>query len=130
MAAATAGVLSGAPSTLHALATGRSPLEASRAAGELLGGPTLARGAVAHATMSLWWAAVLAAVPAVRGRPLRGAVAGLAVAALDLTIARRRFPRIAALPRLPQLADHAAFGALVAWRLPEPRPKGALARTR
>jgi hypothetical protein len=32
---------------------------------------------------------------------------------LDLTIAGRWFPAIAALPRLPQVADHILFGALV-----------------
>ena len=42
----------------------------------------------------------------------RGALAGLAIAALDLGLVGRRFPRIAALPLLPQLADHAAFGAI------------------
>jgi hypothetical protein len=43
-----------------------------------------------------------------------GALAGLAIAALDLGVAGRRFPRIPALPVLPQLADHAAFGAVAA----------------
>ena len=43
-----------------------------------------------------------------------GALAGLAIAALDLGLVGRRFPRIRALPLVPQLADHAAFGAIAA----------------
>jgi hypothetical protein len=37
----------------------------------------------------------------------------VAIAALDLGVAARRFPAIAGLPRAAQVADHAAFGALV-----------------
>lgn len=113
-AAAVAGALSGAPSTVHALATGRSPLEAARAAGELLGRPGLVRGVLAHAGMSVGWAAVLTVALPRRGRTWWGASAGLVIAALDLSIARRRYPAIDALPTGPQLADHVAFGALVA----------------
>lgn len=117
VAALLAGGLSGVPSTVHALSTQRSPLAAARAAGELLGRPGLARGLVAHALITLWWTAVLAAV-APRGAgagaaALRGAVGGAAIAALDLTIARRRFPAIAALPIGGQVADHVVFGAVV-----------------
>jgi len=57
--ATVAGVLSGGPSTVHAVATSRSPLAAARAAGELLGGAGLVRGALAHSALSLGWAAVL-----------------------------------------------------------------------
>jgi hypothetical protein len=42
-----------------------------------------------------------------------GALAGLAIAALDLGAVGRRFPRVRALPLLPQLADHALYGATV-----------------
>ncbi len=112
-AAVVAGVLSGAPSTIHALVTGRPVLGAARAAGEVLGRSGLARGLVAHAALSLAWAGVLAAVLPRRRRVLGGALAGLAIAGLDLTVAERRFPDIAALPRLPQVLDHVAFGALV-----------------
>jgi len=42
-----------------------------------------------------------------------GAAAGLAIAALDLGVIGRRFPRIRALSQAPQVADHLAFGALV-----------------
>jgi hypothetical protein len=41
------------------------------------------------------------------------AEAGLAIAALDLSIARRRHSAIDALPTGAQVADHVAFGALV-----------------
>ena len=117
-AAVVAGVLSGAPSTVHALATGGDVLAATRAAGTLLPGrrdrPGLLAGAIAHGVITVGWVGVLAV--ASRGRhlgPLRGAVAGAAIAALDLgLIAPRRAPAIAALPQPPQWADHLAFGAL------------------
>ena len=112
-AAVVAGGLSGGPSTLHALATGRSPLAAARAAGELLGRPSLVRGAVAHAGITFGWTTVLVRVLPRRHAVRWGAVAGLGIAALDLTIAQQRYPAITALPRWPQYADHLAFGALV-----------------
>ncbi len=40
--------------------------------------------------------------------------AGLAIAALDLGVLGRRFPRVRALPIGPQLADHALYGVVVA----------------
>jgi hypothetical protein len=49
--------------------------------------------------------------------PLRGAAAGVGIAALDLGVGGRLFPRIGALPVLPQLADHAAYGATVGYVL-------------
>ena len=61
-----AGVLSGAPSAVHALATGRSPLAAVRAAGNVVlpagapAGRLMLAGAVVHAVLSLGWAAVIA----------------------------------------------------------------------
>lgn len=42
----------------------------------------------------------------------RGAVAGLAIAALDLGVIGRRLPRVCALPLVRQFADHAVFGAI------------------
>jgi len=112
-------VLGGAPSTLHALVTGRDPLAATRAAGSLLpgrrergGGPLV--GAAVHAAISVGWAMVL--VPLLRRarHPVAaGLAAGAAVAGLDLAIAQRKFPAIAALPTGPQVADHLAFGALL-----------------
>jgi hypothetical protein len=112
-AAAVAGVLSGAPSTVHAVVTKRDVLSSTRAAGTLLGRPTVARGLLAHTAITLGWTAVIAAAPLARRRVVAGAAAGLLIGALDLGVARRRFPAISALPTVPQLLDHAAFGALV-----------------
>jgi hypothetical protein len=44
---------------------------------------------------------------------LWGAVAGAAIAALDLGVVGRRVPAIAELPSAPQVADHVVFGAVV-----------------
>ena len=118
-AALVAGVLSGAPSTVHALVTGGDVLAATRAAGTLLPGrrdrPGVVAGAAAHAAVTVWWVVLLGA--ASRGRrlgPWRGTLAGAGIAVLDLgVIAPRRAPAIAALPQAPQWADHLAFGALV-----------------
>jgi len=43
-----------------------------------------------------------------------GALAGLAIAVIDLGVVGRRFPRVRVLPLGPQLADHAAYGAIAA----------------
>lgn len=115
-AAAAAAVLSGIPSTVHALATGRDPLGATLAAGSILlpretRRPRLLAAAVpVHLALSLGWTVALDRT-GVRGAPA-GALAGLAIAALDLGLAGRRFPGIRALPLGPQLADHVAFGAI------------------
>ena len=116
-AGAWAAALSGVPSTLCALATGRDPLEATKAAGAILlpdeNDPLrlVAAALPVHLGLSLGWALVLDRL-GVRG-PLRGTAAGLAIAALDLGLAGRLFPRIRALPLGPQLLDHAAYGAVV-----------------
>ena len=118
-AGAVAAVLSGAPSTVHALATGRSPVEAIRAAGTLLlpddAAPAglAAAGVVAHSAISLGWGVVLTAALPSRRTIVWGTLAGLAIAGLDLGLLARRWPRIRALPTAPQVADHVAFGALV-----------------
>jgi hypothetical protein len=117
-AALWAGALSGAPSTVHALATGRDPLEATLAAGSVLlpdetrRAPLLAAAVPLHLVLSLGWTAVLDRA-GVRGARA-GAVAGLAIGALDLALAARLFPRVRALPLGPQFADHAVFGAIAA----------------
>jgi hypothetical protein len=117
-AAAWAAALSGAPSTLHALVTGRDPLEAVVAAGSILlpgetrRGRLLAAAVPVHLALSLGWALVLERA-GVRGAA-RGALAGLAIGALDLGAGARVVARVRALPLLPQLADHAAFGAVAA----------------
>ena len=42
------------------------------------------------------------------------AAAGLAIAALDLGVIGRRYPRIRALPLAPQVLDHLAYASTVA----------------
>ncbi|TWP46800.1 hypothetical protein FKR81_34955 [Lentzea tibetensis] len=108
---ALAAVIGGAPSTAHALLTGRDPLAATRAAGAILGRPGVAAGVAAHVLISAWWTLVLAA--AHRRRPLgaaSGAVAGLLIAALDLGVLAPA--EIRALPQWPQWLDHVVFGAV------------------
>jgi hypothetical protein len=124
-AAAVAGALSGVPSTAWALARHGDPLAPTWAAGRLLApgtppGPRLLGAAtVVHGAVSLGWTAVLAAVLPHRRRVATGAAGGVAIAALDLGVARlcRRDPRFAAVARLPlgpQVADHVAFGVIAA----------------
>jgi hypothetical protein len=113
IAAAVAGVVSGIPSTLDALRRG-IPLSASTAAaGTLLGRATIPRGLVAHAAVSVTWAAVLARVLPSQHRIASGALGGAAIAALDLGVIARRYPAIRALPQPAQWADHVLFGATV-----------------
>lgn len=118
-AGAIAGALSGAPSTIHALVTGRSPLDAVRAAGTLPSPDDapprrlLVAGVAAHGALSLGWGLALAALLPRRRSVLWGAVAGLAIAGIDLGLVGGRWPRIRALPLGPQIADHVAYGALV-----------------
>jgi hypothetical protein len=119
-AGAVAAVLSGLPSTVHTLVTGGDLTESTLAVGSVLLGDNaprghlLAAGAATHVAISLGWGAVLA--PFVPSRhPVRwGMGAGLAIAALDLGVIGRRFARVRALPLIPQVADHIAFGAVVA----------------
>jgi len=122
-AGAWAAVLGGAPSTAEALLRGGDPLEATAAAGSiLLPGETQRRRLLfaaipVHLALSLTWACGIALV-APRGREVPfGAAAGLGIAALDLGVIGRRFPRIRNLRPLPQVADHVAFGLVVGWVL-------------
>jgi hypothetical protein len=122
LAAAVASVVSGVPSTAHAVLTGRPPLEAARAAATLLprhhDRPGVATGLFVHVVVSAGWGTVLGLVLPKRHTVAWGAAAGLAIAVLDLGgIARRRAPAIAALPQAWQWADHVAFGATVGWVL-------------
>lgn len=117
-AALWAATLSGLPSTAHALATGRDPGAAAVAAGSVLlprersRAKLLAAAVPVHLAISLGWTLALdrAGVRTARG----GALAGLAIAALDLGVVGRRSARVRSLPLIPQLADHAAFGAIAA----------------
>ncbi|HEV2783783.1 MAG TPA: hypothetical protein VGX25_30725 [Actinophytocola sp.] len=118
VAGTVAGVVSGAPSTVHALVTGGDPFAATAAAGSLVlrteRRPRLIAAAVGvHFAVSIGWGVVLAAVLPRRHTTAWGAVAGLAIAALDLGLVGRRFPMIRALPVAPQVADHVLYGAVV-----------------
>lgn len=119
-AGAIAAVVSGTPSTLHAMATRASLLDGALAAGSLLLPrerrrlPLLLAAIPAHTAISLGWAVVLSAALPRRGTVPAGALAGLAIAALDLGVIGRRHPRIRALPLWPQVADHLAFGTVAA----------------
>jgi len=73
--------------------------------------PLVAAAAPVHLGLSFGWALVLERV-GIRG-VARGAVAGIAIAALDLGLGSPRFPRVCALPLGPQVADHLAYGAIV-----------------
>jgi hypothetical protein len=121
VAGAVAAVVSGAPSTLWALAAGEDPLEASLAAGSLLLPDETRRGRLVvaalpvHLAISVSWAIVLARTLPRRRTAAAGVVAGLGIAALDIGVIGRRFPRVRALPLLPQVADHAAYGAVVGY---------------
>ncbi|MEA2234761.1 MAG: hypothetical protein QOD83_4577 [Solirubrobacteraceae bacterium] len=120
VAGAIAAVVSGVPSTAHAIITRHNPLEASLAAGTLLlpreqrWTRLLPAAIVAHALLSLGWACALAALLPRRRTVEAAALAGLAIAALDLGCVGRRFPRIRALPLLPQVLDHLAYSVTVA----------------
>jgi hypothetical protein len=113
-----AGVLSGSPSTLHALVRGGDVLAATRAAGTLVPGrrdrPSALAGAAVHLVLTAWWSTVLGAVVRrVGGGVGTGIIGGAAIAALDLGVVARRYPAIRALPQGPQWADHLLFGAVV-----------------
>ena len=110
VAVGVAAVVSGAPSTVHALCTDRSSLASTRAAGTLLGRASLPRGLAAHAALSLSWGVVLAFLLPRRHRAGFGLLAGAGIAALDLGVVGRRILAIRALPQLPQWCDHLVFG--------------------
>jgi hypothetical protein len=138
-AGSVAALLSGAPSTLWALATHADPLEPSLAAGSMLlprgsrRRSLLAAAAGVHVALSLGWAQALAVLPGSRQRTpaigaLWGAAVGLGIAALDLGLAHvsgsARFAAVRALPVLPQVADHLAYGAIVGALLARPVRSG------
>ena len=114
-----AAIVSGAPSTAHAVATRRDPLEATKAAGTIALGEDappwalVLAAAPVHLAISLFWAALLERALPPRNRAAWGAAAGLAISAFDLGVVGRRYPAIRRLPLAPQIADHAVFGAVV-----------------
>jgi hypothetical protein len=123
IAGAVAAAVSGVPSTAWALLHGDDPLEATLAAGWLLmpresrRGRLLGAAVPVHLALSLGWAMVLAPLLPHRREVATGAAGGLAIAAVDLAIVGRLSPRVRALPLLPQLADHLAYGATVGYVL-------------
>lgn len=134
-AGAWAGALSGAPSTVAALVRRGSPLEASRAAGAILlpaearDARLLPAAALVHGTLSVGWGVALAATLPRRRTVAAGVAAGLVIAALDLGVVGRAFPRIRALPLGPQVADHVAFGVIAATVIERRRSLRALPRS-
>jgi hypothetical protein len=130
-AGGAAAVLSGAPSTVHALVTGGDPLAATLAAGSIALPrenrtlPLLLAAVPVHLAVSLGWALVLSAALPRRRTVLAGATAGLALAALDLGTVGRRVPRVRALALGPQLADHVAYGAVAGAMLARRRRRRA-----
>ena len=123
VAGVVASVLAGVPSTVHAMATGRSILEGAAAAGSILlprehrTAVLVAAAVPVHLGLSLGWAQAIAAVVP-RRRPVAGSIAcGLAIAALDLLVIGRHLPRIRALAQPPQWLDHLAYGATVGFVL-------------
>ena len=115
---AVAASCGGLPSTVHALATGGDPLQATRAAATVVPGrrdrPGVTAGIAVHMLISAGWTTVLTAVDRRRRLGLLGGIAaGLLIATLDLEIIGRTRPAIRSLPRLPQWLDHIAFGAIV-----------------
>ena len=113
--------MSGLPSTVITLARRESLLDGARAAGAILlpretRTPVLLAAAVpVHLGLSLGWAAVIARLP--RQGAMVGALAGLAIAAVDLGVIGRRIPAIRALPQKRQWADHVAYGLSVSYLL-------------
>jgi hypothetical protein len=114
-------VFSGVPSTVWALATGGDPWEATRAAGRMLlpqaqALPVLfAAAAVVHGSLSTFWALVCAyALPTRHTAPWALALITAVALCNLLVVAPRAFPDVAALAFWPQMADHWAWGALMA----------------
>jgi hypothetical protein len=106
-------LLSGIPSTLHALATGRDILHATRAAATML--PLtpyfFVNAALVHGGVSLFWALVLWYVLPRRRAAAWATGAAALIGVLDLRIiAPQFFPEVAALQFWPQMADHLAWG--------------------
>jgi hypothetical protein len=115
---AVATLFSGLPSTLHALAAGADPLEATRAAGAMLIGPgrtqaaLVAAAALVHPAISSFWTWVFGRLLPRRRVALWAVLGSAAVALFDLrVVAPALFPEVAALPFWPQLADHLMWGA-------------------
>jgi hypothetical protein len=136
VAGAVAAVVSGAPSTLHAVVAGFDVLESGRAAGSIVLWredrtlPLIAAAVPVHVAVSLGWAVVLASVLPRRRTEAWGVAGGLAIAGLDLGVVGRLLPRVRALPQLPQWADHVTYGAVVGYVVARRRRARELATVR
>ena len=120
LAAGTAGaLLSGVPSTVVTLARRESLLDGVTAAGSILlpaerrTAPLIAAAVPVHLALSFGWAALMAVLLPRRATVPFAVAGGLAIAALDLEVIARAFPRIRALPQARQWADHVAYGLAV-----------------
>jgi hypothetical protein len=123
-ATAVAAALSGAPSTLEAFRRQRDlrsvmtyVWDATCSVGTLVppGRPDLIRGALLHVGISVLCGEGLARMVPERNSVIWGAGAGLVIGVINVGVIGRRFPAIAALPLVPQLADNVAFGAVFAF---------------
>src|SRR4051794_41664006 len=140
LAAGAAGaVLSGVPSTAVTVARRESLLDGATAAGSILMPgerrtlPLVAAAVPVHLALSFGWAAVMSVLLPRRATVPAGVAGGLAIAALDLELVGRAFPRIRALPQGRQWADHVAYGLAGGAGLRRPRatraaPGGARSR--
>jgi hypothetical protein len=120
-ATAVASIVSGAPSTLHAVITHRNLLASTRAAGTLMPGrrdrPGVIAGGVVHVGVSAFWGLVLGRTLPRRRTAAWGALCGLGIAAISLPAGGRSRPALAALPQGAQWADNVAFGLVTGWLL-------------
>jgi len=120
LAAGAAGaVFSSVPSTAITLLRRESLLDGATAAGSILlpserrTAALLAAAVPVHLALSLGWAAVMSALLPRRATVPAAVAGGLAIAALDLELIGRAFPRVRALPQGRQWADHVAYGLAV-----------------
>lgn len=77
-------------------------------------GPLVAAAVPVHGALSLVWGVALSVLLPRSNTLAWGVAGGLAIAALDLGVVGRVFPRIRALAQGPQVADHICFGVVVA----------------
>lgn len=93
--------------------------ESTLAAGSILVGQNasfeflIASAVIVHSALSLFWATILTIFLPRKFIIIWSILAGIGIAILDLLIIGQFIPKIKALPFLPQLADHLAFGGIV-----------------
>lgn len=120
-----AAALSGAPSTLYAFVAkdhcSKPPRQQERSScATRPAGAGCCRRRGRFTSPSRCSGPTARADPSAPKSPVLGSAGGLAIGALDLVIIGRRWPRIRKLPLAPQLADHVAFGTVVAALLDRP----------